>query len=306
MPSAYLASELIEAIRDEGMLPKAEAGQTARLTALMNREARLWLTKLMVDAGGGHETVSTDIPVVAGTRNYRVPKRAVLSGLKSVELVQAGGEPVPLNPIARSQVNTNGLHGGTGSFFMQGNEIVLVGDPSFTGSLRLTWIRRMNKIVPADETAEITAIDTGTNTITFEVSPADFTSSQTFDLIQATPHFEVLDTDLTATLAGTEPAMTLTFDDELPDDLVVGDYVALAGQTPILNAPLELHDVLVMRACFKYLSSVGDAKAAYVKAEVDEMREAAISLLQPRVKDSPHVLINYNAPGWSRVRRRRG
>ncbi len=304
MPSAYLASELIEAIRDEGMLPKAEAGQTARLTALMNREGRLWLMKLMIDAGGGHETVSTDIPVVAGTRNYRIPKRAVLSGLKSVELVQAGSEPVPLNPIARPRVNENNRMGGTGNYFTQGNEIVLVADPSFTGSLRLTWIRRMNKIVPAEETAEITAIDTNTNTITFALSPSDFSSSQTFDLIQATPHFEVLDTDLTATLAGTEPAMTLTFDDELPEDLVVGDYVALAGETPILNAPLELHDVLVMRACYKYLFSLGDQKASYAKAELDELRETALSLLQPRVKDSPQVLINYNAPGWNRARGR--
>ncbi len=304
MPSDYLASVLVEAIRDEGMLPKAESGQTARLIAVMNREARLWLTKLMIDAGGGHETVSTDIPVVAGTRNYRVPKRAVLSGLKQVELVQTGSEPVPLNRIERPRVNENNIMGGAGNYYMQGNEIVLIADPSFTGSLRLTWVRRMNKLVPADETAEITAIDTNTNEITFALAPTDFSSSQTFDLIQATPHFEVLDTDLTATLAGTEPSMTLTFSDELPEDLVVGDYVALAGQTPILNAPLELHDVLVMRAAFKYLSSLGDPKAAYAKAEVDELRDAALSLLQPRVKDSPQVLINYNAPGWNRGRGR--
>jgi hypothetical protein len=92
----------------------------------------------------------------------------------------------------------------------------------------------------------------------------------------------------------------LTFTNALPDGLVVGDYVALAGQTPICQAPLELHDILAFRACVKHLTSRGDPKLAGMIEDLKAMRDDALSLLQPRVQGSAKVLINPNAPGWNR------
>lgn len=81
--------------------------------------------------------------------------------------------------------------------------------------------------------------------------------------------------------------------------------MALATETPICNAPLELQDVLVYRAVAVHLQSRGDPKWQAAKALLDEAKDNALSLIQPRSQDEAKALINYNAPGWQRVPVRR-
>ncbi len=274
--------------------------QAARLRAMMNREQRLYLMKLMLSVREDYRVAVVDATIVPGTPT-RIPSRAVGAKLKLVELV-SGDNATPLTPLGVASVADDTVTGGGGGYYLRDNSIVLA-STSTTGTLRLHYFRRLNTIVAEEAAAEITTIDTGTKVVTIDVSvnakPATFLTTATFDLIQGTPHFDLLGFDLAITATD---ATTLTFTATLPADLAVGDYIALKGQTPICQAPVELQDVLVQRSLVKYLESQGDPKVAVAKASLDEMRNDALSLLSPRVEDSPKVLQNYDAPGWNRTR----
>ncbi len=304
----YLVSELIAAVRDTGMLPEAdEEENTARLLGFLNREQRLYLTRLLLSVRESYRVASVDVAVAAGQTSVRIPSRAVGAKLKRLEWVIAGSPSRPLNPMNSGDVFDTGLMGGPGEFYLEDNSILFAAAPG-SGTLRVLFYRRLNKLVAAEEAGLI--IDFDANTITLDddadfVWPEAFTTGETYDLIQGRPHFDILGADLVVTARDTA-AKTLTFAEPLPDDLVAGDYVALAGQTPICMAPLELHDVLVQRALEQYLKSQKDAAGAKsVTDTLKEMRDDALAILCPRIEDPPMALINYDAPGWNRGRRHR-
>lgn len=302
MANQYLASVLIEGIRDSGMIPPAaETGLASRLLGFMNREQRVYLTKLLMKAREEYLTFSVDTTVVSTQTRYPINTRAIGAKLKIVEAVGSGSStPIPLNPVPREDVFNNVVNAARGDYYIENNSIVLI-TPLSTGTLRMVFFRRMNKIVDAAEAGEVASFSVGAKTITLATLPVLFSSTQRYDVVQGKPHFDTIFTDQTATLA----ASTLTFTNSLPSDLVVGDFVSLAGETPICQAPLEMHDVLVQRSVVKYLEAIGDPKVSVAKGMLDELAIDALSLITPRVEGSPQVLINYNAPGWNRFFRNR-
>lgn len=284
----YLASALIEAVRDNGMLPAADSrSATSVLLALMNREQRLYLMRLLQSAREEFQVTTYDVALVDGTTRYRLPGRAAASAITKVELV---GDDSTAKPFPADQ------------YSLQGHHLVLR-TARASGSLRFTYPRRFNTIVTPEECGEVVDFDAGAGTVEISAVPDDFATTATdYDFVQGSPQFDILDVDQSATRSGT----TLTFAEDLPDDLEVGDYVCLAGETPICNAPLELHDVLVWRAVAVHLLSRGDQKWKAAQELLEESRLNALSLIQPRVQDDKKALINPHGPGWNRWRGSRG
>jgi hypothetical protein len=81
--------------------------------------------------------------------------------------------------------------------------------------------------------------------------PTTITTSTPVDFVQNDGPYDILEIDQTITnISGT----TLTFA-ALPDDLAVGDWICLAGQSPVLIAPRELQPLLVQATLHKSLMS---------------------------------------------------
>lgn len=304
MPSKHLASVLVDAIRDTGLLPAADSvTTTAKLIALMNREQGVYLMRLLQSAREEYQSTSEDVAVVSGQTRYRLPSRATASAVKLVALVDTAGNELTLHPVERGQVEKERVYGAGGDYYFEGNCLVLI-RAATEGSLRFVYARRFNTIVPAEEAAEISTIVGNVVTLAGSSVPEDFPTADTaYDFVQSAPQFDVLAVDQSATRSG----QVLTFAAAPPADLAVGDYVALAGETPICNAPLELHGVLVLRAVLVHLVARGDARAQGAADLLKQERDDALALIQPRAKDTAHVVQNFNAPGWSngRIRRRR-
>lgn len=303
----YLVSELITAVRDTGMLPEAEEDESnTRLLGFLNREQRLYLTRLLLSVRESYRVASVDVALTSGQTTVRIPSRAVGAKLKRLEWVVSGEPSRPLNPMNSGDVFEAGQAGGAGEFYLQDNSIVFPSAPG-SGTLRVVYYRRLNKLVAAEDTGMIIAFNSTGVTLDDDVDfifPEDFTVYETYDLIQARPHFDILAADLVPQSVDSV-SKTIIFTETLPEDLVEGDYLALSGQTPFCMAPVELHDVLVHRALEQYLKSAGDAAAAKAVGEtLTQMREDALAILCPRVEDPATPLINYNAPGWNRRWRR--
>jgi hypothetical protein len=307
VPNEYLADELITAAKEEGVFPgSAEASFTPRIRRLLNREQRLYLMTVLKSVREEYQEQTQNIPLVSGVQTYRLPTRAVAAGIKLVER-QVGGDYVVLEPINQHDAAVYGGDGyGTGDFVLEGNNLRLLPSVTAAGSLRITYYRRFSTLVPAEEAGEVESIDTSTGEVTLLSAPAGFLPSpypsSQYDFIRGTPHFDVMAMDLTAPLSGLVLAFAPA---ELPSALAAGDFVALAGQTPICNAPLEMQDLLVKRAVYVYLLGQKDPGAQAAKASLDEAEQQAKALLSPRVEASEGLLINRNGPGWNRWGRRR-
>lgn len=305
----YTADALVTKFRRAGKLPPHDqAGIAAALLSKLNDEQRLYLMTLLAKTREQFRQAYFDITTTAGLKRYAIPTRAVAAGLVSVAKVD-GTTRTPFHFFADSRVDTTRTPT-PGDCYLEGAELVLYADPGAI-TLRITYNRRLAELVLLTEARAITAINTGTKTITVAAAPSTFTSRTTMDLVKGTPHFDTYGIDLACSSIGAS-ATTIVFTATLPTSLAVGDYVSIPGETPVCNAPWELHDVLVHKAAHVWLSERGDTRAASIAtllwgagggagdAKPGSMEADALSLLTPRVETNSKPLINFSAPGWGR------
>lgn len=301
---AYLADDLITAVRDTGMLPANEnSSTTTKLLAMMNREQRTYITKLLLSVREQYLLATVLVPIVGGQLVYALPRRAVVAGIKQLESVDAAGNVSLLTPWPDERQDERMLYGGPGKYYLAGNVLTLMSfAPGSIANLKVTYYRRLADLVLQTSAGVVSAINTGTNQVTVSSAPAAFpTTAALYDFTQSLPQYDVLDFDRQATRA----SAVLTFNaalPALPTPLAVGDFVTLAQQSCVCQAPLELHDVLVMRTAYAWLRAKGDAKAQVALDACKEMEDAATSLLQPRIEAPHKPLVNFNSPGWTRFR----
>jgi hypothetical protein len=247
------------------MLPAASSDGTADadLLAYANEELQ---HRLMADIMAIREEYFVrylDTALVSGRTEYRIPKRAAGGVLRDVALVNSSGNLSRLPRISPERLDQFDVSSGPQGYVVRGNSIVLVGQQSTSlPTLRLFFFARPSELVgiSSNTFAPITAINTGTNTITVGTT-AGLTSGD-LDLMAATPGFEHLALDQTPT--GTT-ATTITFGSTLP-------------------------------VTVKVLEAVGDEEGmvAAQKALL-EMEEKAKVLATPRVEGSLEKIINRNS-----------
>jgi hypothetical protein len=181
-----------------------------------------------------------------------------------------------------------------GQFYVEGNELVFYVAPP-AGTLRITYSRRMSALVLVASAGTITSISSGT--IGISAAPSDFaTSAANYDFVRATPHFDILAMDKSATRSST--TMTFTSSD-VPSSLAVGDYVCQANESPVCQAPVELHPLLALRTAYVWSRAKNDPIANVLEGDLKAAAATAATLLEPRIEqDGP--MVNRYAPGWSR------
>lgn len=298
-PYDYTVDGLLVAVRDYvGISPNSEDGTDARILRLLNREQSLYLQTLLQRAKGQHRQSTLPYTVVPTTLRYSIPTRAIAAGIKMVEGVDASGKSWMLYNFPDEDNARYGpfFSAQSGQFYIEGNDIVFYSAPP-AGTLKVTYSRRMSALVQLASAGIITAINTGSGVVAISPTPSGFgTVAAPYDFVRAAPHFDIQAMDKSATRSGAN--MTFASAD-LPSGLVVGDYVCLAGQTPVSQAPAELHPVLAQRVAFKWLEAKGDQRAQVAFDSLKQMAGDAMSLIEPRLEEEG-PLVNRYAPGWAR------
>jgi hypothetical protein len=296
----YTASFVLASIRRRGWFPTGEDGfTTVDGFALMNEESRVYVTSVLKSCREEYlvNEQDHDVAFTAGQAQVRVPSRCVGSALRSIWILDSSDEPQPLNRIEPERQHLYPGRGSPVGYVLRGNTIQLLPAPDAAGTLRLGYLQRLSTVVAEDACGLITAINTLTREVTLSALPSTFTVAETYDLVQGEPPFSALAIDQTVTIAGS----VLTFS-SVPDDLAVGDYVCLAGETPIVQLPLECHALLAQRVTVKVLEAQGGPRYDAAKASLDEMKADVLRLLSPRVTGSTRPIINPNGPGMRRGR----
>jgi hypothetical protein len=289
------ADSILTAVRDfAGAGSAEEDGAAARLLRLVNREQELRLTALLAKTKGSHRKATLDYTVTTAT-TYAIPTRAIAAGITQVEAVDASGNVWMLYEFPDDQRSKGWPR--NGHFYFQGNNLVFYAVPP-AGTLRVTYNRRLSELVLAASARAITAINTGTKTVTIAAAPTTFTGLTAMDLVQTLPHFDILGMDSACTAIGAA-GTSVIFSATLPATLAVGDYVCIPGQTVYCQAPLEMHQVLAQMAVVKWLEGKGDPRLGEARGTLKELAAEALTLLEPRSEQGDDILLNPHAPGWA-------
>ena len=222
--------------------------------------------------------------ITSAQSSYPIPARGQGMALREVQMIK-DGVVVNLERMDLEEQTTTD-QGTVDKFYVQNNELMLYPTPNVTNfDLKLYYFLRPSKLVPTSECARITAIDTGTNTLTVS-APSTWTTPDTFDLVRAKSGFKTYadGMDLTASAVSTT-SITLS---SLPSTLAVGDYVSLAEESCFPFLPLEAHGLLVHACVAELLESTGDRDGFKIaEARVAKIKKDLEALFGTRVQGAP-------------------
>lgn len=266
--------------------------------ALADEEIQAGILPLVTAMREGHYTTFVDLPLTA-ENVYDIPERAAACGV--VKLVIVDGNA--FYPCVRADIsdlvtpNQSTMPGI--SYYLRGTQIVVLGAPA-SGSLRVFYQRWPNKLVNPAAAARVASFDAAARTITVSALPTTFTTATPVDFIQDQPGFDWLEIDKTPTNIA---VTTLTFA-SLPSRLAVGDWISLAGTSPVPQFPQNFRAVLVQRlACRIYQLQGYMGKLPAARADLMEKTKAAVSLATPREIQEPKRLSAWNSIGRGLRRR---
>lgn len=306
MPNVNTADYLIASIQRRGMIPTNQDTFPAdSLLAIADEELRTSVVQLLlavreeylIAKGPYDQTLSADV------QQYPMHPRAIAGRLRQV-LVSNGTQfyPLPRTSFQEESEYSITTSGMPCAYAFDGNYVRPL--PPGAGTLRQYFFIRPSRLVSVASTGTISAIDRTTGSVTCSNVPTTFTLNETYDFVKGTAGFECLSIDQNISSVVTGANGTIIFGvDYIPDDLNVGDFVCLAGESPIPQIPVELHPWLAQLVVVRVTESLGDLpKVQAAQATADRLRNDIRSLLSDRDQGSSRVVVNKSAPGMGRNR----
>lgn len=296
--TAYTSDDLLTRVKARVQLADTDLGSEGRFTssdilAVADDAIRSTVARVIWNADDGRAVRTyTDLAITAGTRDYRLPDRAVGAGPYDVLIVDAGGNERSSRYIdpADAWRWQDGYEGAAEyAHTLLGESIRLLPTPTATsGYLRVQYRRRPSRLVLASACAAISSSTTSALTVT--AVPSAWGSSETIDVVLATPGGDSVDDDVDVSISGT----TLTRASgsfSIPADA----YACLAGTTCVLPVPEEAVPFLTALVAFEVDVSLGDGAASQALAEIVRgRREELQALIADRNREDQAVIPRYS------------
>jgi hypothetical protein len=306
-------TELIAAVRVAGGLPSVDVTYTGARVLVELSEAQVeFFTRMPVESREGYLLKQYTVPTVAAQPYYRLPRRSVMQTAERVEIFESGR----WQPLGRLTTVEASAYSGTESgppdaYTVRGDSLQLFPTPSGVLTLRIHYYLRPSTLVLPQDDAEgeaegvkglieaIAKVDASTWTLTLNDDPDDqltaaaVAEGDLVDIVRSDTG-DVVAVDLVRTGTG------VTGDASLAQ---VGDYLRAAGQSEWPQLPVDLHRTLAdATAAVIQLGKGMDPAALASKVQSD--LERLFGIANPRVKDSPGVIVGRS--GLARRAARRG
>jgi hypothetical protein len=292
--ASYTTTDFLASVRQRGALPTTtnsnNVNNTSNLLALATEELHIKLLPLIMSVREEFYVAKKAYSITANQAEYAIPSRASGVVLRDVQMI-VGTSIFSLEPVDSEHITTTAVGDPVG-YYLEHQNVVLYPTPGSTAdTLRLRYFMRPSRLALTSACAQISAINTGTNTVTVSSVPSTWTTGTSVDFIKATPPYQnpAIDQSITG-VSGSD----ITFA-SLPSDLAVGDWIALAEYTPIPQVPFEFQPVLAQMTVVKALEAIGDREgAAAAKDDLKTIQQAALMLVTPRVQGSNKKVIGRN------------
>lgn len=312
MTSPYIVDSLLPTLRLLPLMPSVQAlFSSDDLVNILNFEMDSKIIPMIDNQAEEYGIYIVDLPYNTSTTTYDIPSRALGGKLRSVSFVDSNGNEVRIPRLRvediMSNVNATGLaiNPALWGFFFENNKVKtylgsMQGGSSSFPFIRLRYIRQPGTLVQSSACAEVVSV-LG-NVITAVSVPTTFTTSGNFDIISNSPQMFVSHgDDLTITAVTTGAGGTITFTDPVPSTVQPGDWVCLAGQSPIPQIPYNPgFQLLLQLAAAKCLEIHGDVQGFNVAmSQASDMKTFFLSVITPRSDANTIRLTTPNALyGW--------
>lgn len=281
----------------------------ARMLRELNDKLRTAFEDLVTKSRSGYWLHEKVFSSTIGKNRYRIPPRAVVGGLESVQIsTTVGGPFYKLDEVPVSSLqNFEGQPGTQGQpivYAVIGDQVELVPTPSTVFSAKFTYYIRPSQMVPQQSSTTggvvrglITNVNPTARTVSVAVLPFDqslavpaaiTTAVQSVDIVHPNGWHELSLVEATQTIAGGGPFTITMGGTDSMEDVEVGDYVRVADQTDWPCLPDDFHRPLADVTAVKILIELHlSEKAASLAENVNNDITRFRSLLYPRVKASP-------------------
>lgn len=297
----FTSTSLLESIKRRCLIPASQSTFTDQdFLDFATEEMNMGIVPTVLQLHEDYYLYEVLVPLVDGQIKYQIPYRAIGNKVRDVALVDQNNNYSMMTRVGIGDLATWNYSNNVYAYYISSNEICLVPqnlNTNYGGCfLSISFYLRPNSLVPNNEVATISAIDRTTGTIYVETLPDTFSTSEPIDFIQMRSPHKILSFDIspsaTDSVSGT---ITFTLSD-IPEELVVGDKIALATETCIPQIPSDMHVMLAARVASRLLEAIGDTEGLQnANMKLAELEKKTEVLINNRVEDSPRRIVNVNA-----------
>ena len=265
---------------------------TAEILAIADEVIESQIQPRIVLAREGYFIKTATFTITADQSHYEIPDRAAGAGFRDIKIVDASGRNREL--IYQDYADIRTTETGTPQYFyLEENSIVLYPTPnSTTGTLKIWYPIKPNKLVELSEVAVISSL--GATQMVVSTIPSTWSTGDVFDFIKPTGGHELKSFDEVSTLiSGTTLDFSNT-DLTFTVDLEVGDHVALAEQSALVQIPSVFVRSLARGVAAEMIGDMNQPAAKKLLERFDKDMENAIQLITPRVVGAPKYIVNEN------------
>lgn len=297
---------LFTRITTDARVPRGAQYQTlANLLPVLDRHLRALVVPRLLNVCEDWLTSTATYPVVSGTAVYRLPTRnlRVLDvALTDAEgRVRQGFSRATATQAKQRRAEWWIKETGTPTYWLvEGSNLRLYPTPDTTGQYTLTvrYARRPGRLVDSQGSDAWTVVSYNAGTKVLRVQGSTTPpATGPFDVLRGQPGFDSLADDLAASLVNivgsglydvTLPGMP---SDAVP---VAGDYMAMAGTSPVPQIPLDYITVLELAAVEQVCREQGDRAGSESARDARlALMESAQSVLEPRADEQQVVVPGY-------------
>ncbi len=307
-----LTSELVSAIENSISVPTYRGRYDADdIISLANEEIKAQIMPFITCLRQHYFITSQEVPIVSGTQDYKIPKRAVGRTIYDMKFKNASGYEInlPIKKLSFVAGDQSFTSETPDSWAIIGDKVRLYPIPT-TGSLIMYYTTRHSKLVDDSRAVTVTSVtNVAPNsyiTVDEATIPANIAAGTYIDITENEYGFCATHKDLlVSAVAGNLIYLQDYNDVTLLENVSVGSKISTAEETVLLQFPEEAHPVLVEAVCGRILKGLGYAEQEQLsKARLMELKSAATDLMNPRIEIKTEKIVPRNGVLRNRIGRR--
>ena len=318
MSRILTGDKLVESIRNRAMIPDDTSVYTDdNLLGIANEEIDVQLLDKLLSLHEEHLTTNVEVPRNE-TGAYEIPYRAVGNKIRDITMIR-GGNLYELTQVSIGELsdyidNDDNYTNGLDKFYVEHNQIKLVQPSRSYDTLRMYFHIRPNFLTKLEKAGVISSIVTSDTEVTynFTTMPSAFTAALLYDIVGYRTPNKIKSYDITPVEVNTSLKYIKFTKSDISalSEIVVGDYICQAEESPVPNIPTEMHPVLAQLAAVHVLEAMGDTEGlTNAQKRLDRMQKSVMMLVDDRVELAPKKIRPRNgviAEGRFGQYRRRG
>lgn len=299
MAKPMTSSDLIKSLKRRGLIPTDQSTfDNDDFLEILNEELQLSLLPLLLSMKEEHLVNYKEIPNdTEAPIRYQVPYRSVGNKLRDVSYIDASGNPYEMSRISLEEIsdysNFYSLNS-YGVFYMENDNVVIPSANSEVSSkIRMYFYLRPSDLVLEEEVGVINGITKNATETTISIAtfPDKFSNNPAFDIVGGKSPNKIRGFDIEASSVNKLTKSIVLKNEDVPEDIEVGDYLCQAEETPVPQIPTEMHPLLAQMAVVYILESLGDTEGlANASRRLEMMKKNVTNLIDNRVEGAPQKI----------------